>query len=91
MAARSRRARFVTAVTYADSGPVPTIAGRSPSYIVRQLYDMQRGNRNGAWTSLMAPVVAHIGPGRHVDRGRLPCLAATVGPGGTEATYLGCP
>ena len=43
-------------------GPVPTIAGRSPSYIVRQLYDMQRGNRNGAWTPLMASVVAHIGP-----------------------------
>jgi cytochrome c553 len=43
-------------------GPVPTIAGRSPSYIVRQLYDMQRGNRNGAWTPLMASVVAQIGP-----------------------------
>ena len=39
-------------------GPVPTIAGRSPSYVARQLYDMQRGNRNGAWTPLMAPVLA---------------------------------
>jgi cytochrome c553 len=39
-----------------------TIAGRSPSYLVRQLYDMQRGNRNGAWTPLMASVVAHLGP-----------------------------
>ena len=28
-------------------GPVPPLAGRSPSYLVRQLYDMQRGNRNG--------------------------------------------
>jgi len=27
---------------------------------VRQLYDMQRGNRNGAWTPLMASVVAHL-------------------------------
>ena len=43
-------------------GPVPTLAGRSPSYIVRQLYDMQRGKRNGAWTPLMADVVARLGP-----------------------------
>ena len=43
-------------------GPVPTLAGRSPSYLVRQLYDMQRGNRIGAWTPLMASVVAHLGP-----------------------------
>ena len=28
-------------------GPVPGIAGRSPSYTVRQLYDMQQGTRNG--------------------------------------------
>ena len=42
-------------------GPVPTLAGRSPSYLARQLYDMQRGNRNGAWTPLMASVVAHLG------------------------------
>jgi hypothetical protein len=27
----------------------------------RQLYDMQRGNRNGAWTPLTASVVAHLG------------------------------
>jgi len=39
-------------------GPVPTLAGRSPSYLARQLYDMQHGNRNGAWTALMAPVLA---------------------------------
>jgi cytochrome c553 len=43
-------------------GPVPILAGRSPSYIVRQLYDMQHGNRNGAWTPLMAPVLAGLGP-----------------------------
>jgi len=43
-------------------GQAPTIAGRSPSYIARQLYDMQHGNRNGAWTPLMAPVVANMGP-----------------------------
>jgi cytochrome c553 len=41
-------------------GPVPGIAGRSPSYIVRQLYDMQQGFRTGIWTELMKPVVAHL-------------------------------
>jgi cytochrome c553 len=39
-------------------GPVPPLAGRSPSTAVRQLYDMQQGNRDGAWTPLMAAVVA---------------------------------
>jgi cytochrome c553 len=43
-------------------GPVPPLAGRSPSYIARQLYDMQHGNRNGLWTPLMAPVLAGLGP-----------------------------
>jgi cytochrome c553 len=39
-------------------GPVPGIAGRSPSYMVRQMYDMQAGTRKGQWTELMKPVVA---------------------------------
>jgi cytochrome c553 len=38
-------------------GPVPGIAGRSPSYTARQLYDMQSGARKGVWTELMKPVV----------------------------------
>ncbi len=41
-------------------GPVPGLAGRSPSYLVRQLYDMQQGTRSGTWTSLMKPVVANL-------------------------------
>jgi cytochrome c553 len=41
-------------------GPVPGLAGRSPSYIARQLYDMQQGTRKGQWTSLMKPVVAKL-------------------------------
>jgi cytochrome c553 len=41
-------------------GPVPGIAGRSPSYVVRQLYDMQQGARKGVWTELMKPVVAKL-------------------------------
>ena len=41
-------------------GPVPGIVGRSPSYTVRQLYDMQHGARKGQWTDLMKPVVAKL-------------------------------
>jgi len=41
-------------------GPVPPLAGRSPSYVVRQLVDIQNGNRNGRWTALMEPVVAKL-------------------------------
>jgi cytochrome c553 len=41
-------------------GPVPGIAGRSPSYTVRQLYDTQQGARKGMWADLMKPVVANL-------------------------------
>ena len=42
------------------NGNVPSIAGRSPSYIVRQLYDFQSGARNGADAQLMKPVTAKL-------------------------------
>src|SRR6266508_25433 len=41
-------------------GPVPGIAGRSPSYLVRQMYDMQSGARHGEWAELMKAVVAKL-------------------------------
>jgi len=41
-------------------GPVPGIAGRSPSYLARQMYDMQSGARHGEWAELMKPVVAKL-------------------------------
>jgi cytochrome c553 len=41
-------------------GPVPGIAGRSPSYLVRQMYDMQAGARKGVWTPLMTSVVSKL-------------------------------
>ena len=41
-------------------GPVPGIAGRSPSYTVRQLYDLQQGTRSGLWSDLMRPVVEKL-------------------------------
>ena len=39
---------------------VPPIAGRSPSYIVRQIWDIQQGTRNGASAQLMKLVVANL-------------------------------
>lgn len=39
-------------------GPVPALAGRSPSYTMRQLFDMKTGARRGPWAELMKSVVA---------------------------------
>lgn len=41
-------------------GPVPTIAGRSPSQMARQMWDMKYGARKGEWTQLMKPVVEKL-------------------------------
>jgi cytochrome c553 len=41
---------------------VPPIAGRSPSYIVRQMWDMQQGTRNGASAQLMKIAIAKLTP-----------------------------
>jgi cytochrome c553 len=42
----------------ADS--VPAIAGRSPSYLARQLYDFQQGTRHGEMAAAMQPVTAKL-------------------------------
>ncbi len=41
-------------------GPIPGIAGRSPSYVIRQLYDFRAGARAGAWSALMKPAVEKL-------------------------------
>ena len=41
-------------------GPIPRLAGRSPSYLFRQLYDLQHGVRKGPWSELMKAPVAHL-------------------------------
>jgi cytochrome c553 len=41
-------------------GPMPGIAGRSPSYVVRQLYDFKTGARAGSWSALMKPVAEKL-------------------------------
>ena len=42
------------------AGPVPRIAGHSPTYIVRQLAEFQVGARNAALDELMKGVVANL-------------------------------
>ena len=39
---------------------VPALAGRSPAYILRQLYDIQSGARSGPTTELMKPIAAQL-------------------------------
>jgi cytochrome c553 len=39
---------------------VPPLAGRSPSYLARQLYDFQQGTRNGSAAPLMRGVVTNL-------------------------------
>jgi cytochrome c553 len=42
------------------NGNFPPLAGRSPSYLARQLYDIQKYTRNGPGTQLMRPVVQNL-------------------------------
>lgn len=48
-------------------GPVPNLAGRSPSYLARQMYDMKIGTRKGAMAALMKPVLANLTDADIVD------------------------
>jgi len=41
-------------------GETPALAGRSPSYLYRQLFDIQHGSRRGPAVALMLPEVAHL-------------------------------
>src|SRR5438477_2293128 len=43
-------------------GEIPPIAGRSPSYMVRQMWDMQQGTRNSEAAQLMKLVMANLTP-----------------------------
>ena len=48
-------------------GNVPALAGRSPSTIVRQLYDIQHGTRGGPVVDPMKPEVANMTNENRVD------------------------
>jgi cytochrome c553 len=41
-------------------GPIPPLAGRSPSYTVRALFDLQQGVRKGPWSALMKAAVEKL-------------------------------
>jgi len=45
----------------------PGIAGRSPSYLGRQLYDFHKGSRHGEMAALMQPIVANLTAGDVVN------------------------
>jgi cytochrome c553 len=57
---------------------VPGIAGRSPSYVVRQLYDLKHGARTGSGSELMKPVVGTLTPDHMLA---LAAYAASLPPG----------
>jgi cytochrome c553 len=57
--------------------PVPGIAGRSPSYLVRQLYDFQQHRRQGSAAELMAPVVEKLS---HADMISLAAYVSSLKP-----------
>jgi cytochrome c553 len=48
-------------------GNVPGLAGRSPSGLVRQLYDIKHGTRGGPAVDPMKPEVANMTDGNRVD------------------------
>lgn len=48
-------------------GPVPPLAGRSPSYLARQIYDMQHGTRYGSWSALMVNAITKLNTEDIVD------------------------
>jgi cytochrome c553 len=41
-------------------GEVPSLASRDPMYLTRQLMDIKKGSRTGAWITLMQQVVAKL-------------------------------
>ncbi len=58
-------------------GDVPALAGRSPTYVFRQLYDIKSGARNGAGAQLMKAVVDQLTDG---DMVALAAYAASRAP-----------
>jgi len=53
--------------TYKGNGSVPALAGRSPSGLVRQLYDFKAGTRNGPGAAMMKPEVVNMTDDMRLD------------------------
>lgn len=64
------------------NGPIPPIAGRSPSYTMRQLFDMKAGTRKGPWAEVMKPIVQAMSV---KDLMNVSAYAASLDPGGRGA------
>jgi cytochrome c553 len=47
-------------MTLPEVGVMPGLAGRSPSYLMRQLVDIKNGQRHGKRLELMKPVVVNL-------------------------------
>src|SRR5882724_2024045 len=52
---------------FKGNGAVPALAGRSPSGLVRQLYDFKAGTRNDAGAAMMKPEVANMTDDMRID------------------------
>ena len=62
---------------FKGNGAVPALAGRSPSGLVRQLYDFKAGTRNGAGAAMMKPEVANMTDDMRID---IAAFLASLGP-----------
>jgi cytochrome c553 len=58
-------------------GPIPPLAGRSPSYLLRQLLAFKTGARSGATAQAMQPVVANLNIDKMIDAA---AFAASLNP-----------
>ena len=74
-------ARFQCSVCHGPNlegvGPIPPLAGRSPSYTMRQLFDMKNGSRRGPWSEVMKPIVDKM---TTQDMMNLSAFAASIAP-----------
>ena len=53
--------------SFKGNGSVPALAGRSPSGLVRQLYDFKAGTRNGEGAAMMKPEVTNMTDDMRID------------------------
>ena len=69
--------------TLAGLGPVPPLAGRSPSHAMRQLLDMKTGARRGPWAAMMMPVLERMSV---AEMTAIVAYAASLDPSGASIT-----
>ena len=62
----------------------PPLAGRSPTYLVRQLYELKIGTRRGVMSRFMRPVVTDLSTLRHAVYRGVHGLPAAAAPGARQ-------